>query len=464
MFTCPHCKNDFEVESADQVSIYNAKIPLFSLKCTECNRNTKKNKKDSESILEKFPDLQNEIEQAKAELEQAKAAKELDDADDITAGAGDFEEKFRDQLSIFGLNSKKYENKIRAVLKLVERTGATRDWLKYHMQKLNFGNKSIIESVVDLVFLDESDAGPVPPYPTGGSGGTMPGYSVQTLPGGQVILMPAQTHPEYRAPQPIIIDRGGREYDRDRVVKVGGEEQVIEEELDEKGKVTKRTIRGGKVDSGKEKEGNSLTEALTFLKDLGILGVKTPEPQPKVPEEVRDTLKELKESVSGLSAAMRDRGRGQDSTELKSVSDKIDKLQEQIAQLEKEKAAARDNEFKEHLTRIEKEIGAVREGEHYKPKHGLSDSQFEVDTKHRNLETVSSGFDRLSERITTPLNKMLENQTKLNAVLMLRNLEKEDDVPPGTYLRAMQAAPSASDGEIKAAVEKWKARAAGGAV
>jgi len=455
---CPHCKNDFEVESTDQVSIYNAKIPLFSIKCTECNRNTKKNKKDSESILEKFPDLQNEIEQAKAELEQAKAAKAaLDDEDDRDAGAGDFEEKFRDQLSIFGLNSKKYENKIKAVLKLIERTGATRDWLKYHMQKLNFGNKSIIESVVDLVFLDESDAGPMPPYPATGGGGSAQGYGVHTLPGGQVILMPAQTHPEYRAAQPIIIDRGGREYDRERVVKAGSDEQVIEEELDEKGKVTKRIIRGGKVEPAKE--GNSLIETLGLLKDLGIIGTKTPEAQPRVPDEVRDTLKELKESVIGLSAVVKAGGIKHDSGEVKGVSDKIDKLQEQITQLEKEKTTMRDNEFKEHLNRIEKELG-VRAGDYNKPKQGLSDLQFEVDTKHRNLETISGGFDRLSEKVTAPLNKLLENQTKLNAVLMLRNLEKEDGVPPGTYLRAMQAAPLSSDGEVKATVEKWKARAA----
>lgn len=463
MFTCPHCKEEFEVESADQVSVYNAYVPLFSLKCNLCNKNTKKNKKDSESILEKFPELKNEIEQVKAEMEQVKAAKAIEE-DDISAGAGDFEEKFRDQLSIFGLNSKKYDTKIKAVLKLIERTGATRDWLKYHMQKLNFGNKAIIESVVDLVFLDEGDSNPIPPYPA--AGGTMPGYSVQTLPGGQVILMPAQPQPHtqppfgaFGAPQPIIID--GRQREHDRVVKVGSDEQVIEEELDEKGRVTKRITRGGKVDSVKEKEGDSLKDTLTLMKDLGILGAKQPEPQPKVPDEVRETLKDLKEAVGSLSLTVRGDGRRQDSGELKGVSDKIDKLQEQIAQLEKEKANMRDTELREHLSRIERELGAVRDDRGYdRPKQGLSDSQFEIDTKHRNLVTMSDGFDRMAERVTNPLNKMLENQTKLNAVLMLRDLEKQDGVPSGTYLKALQAAPPSSDTDVKAAVEKWKARAA----
>lgn len=461
MFTCPFCKNEFEVESVDQVSIYNPKIPLLSVKCTECNKNTKRNKKDSLLIIEQLPELENEIEQAKAAL-----AAKISEDDDLTVGVGDFEEKFRDQLSIFGLNSKKYENKIKAVLKLIERTGATRDWLKYHMQKLGLGNKALIESIVDLVFLDEGDSGPIPPYPSIGGSGTLPGYNVQTVPGGgQVILIPAQQHaqPPFGATQPIIIDRGGRELDRDRVVKINSDEQVIEEELDENGKVTKRIIRGAKVDSVKEKGEGGIVETLNLLKDLGIIGIKQPAEQPKVPEEVRDTLKELKEAVSSLSTVVMGEGKKQDSDEFKGVTDKLDKLHEKISELEREKANMRDNEFKDHLNRIEKELSTVREDRGFfdKPKHGLTDSQFEVDTKHRNLVTMSEGFDRWGERVTAPLNKMLENQTRLNAVIMLRDLEKQDGVPPGTYLKAMQTVPPSSDTEVRAAVERWKNRAVG---
>lgn len=447
MFTCPHCKEDFDVESVNQVAIYNSKIPLFSIKCTNCNKNTKKNKNDSQIIMDKFPELQKEV-------EQKIASDALDISDDGKSNiVVDFEEKFRDQLSIFGMNTNKNEAKIKAVLKLIERTGATRDWLKYHMQKVNFGNKSVIESVVDLVFLDENDQGPpIPPYPSQG------GYNMQTLPGGQVMLVPPyqqQYIPQPAAPpqpQPIIIDRGS------------GDDEIIEEELGADGTVVKRKIiKGKRKNISVEKNDDGFLKMLTMMRDLGLLKMND-DAKNQPSDEIRETLQQLRDGIVGLGSAMKsDNNRSMGtSSELKIITDGINKLSDKIAEMEKEKLSAKNDEMREHLTRIENELRSVRDGRNSydKPIHGLSDTQFEIDTKHRNLITMSDGFDRMSDRVVTPLNKLLDSQSKLNAVILLRDLEKQDNVAPGTYMKILQPQHQGTgEIDVKATVEKWKNRA-----
>jgi hypothetical protein len=61
-----------------------------------------------------------------------------------------------------------------------------------------------------------------------------------------------------------------------------------------------------------------------------------------------------------------------------------------------------------------------------------------------------------------PIIKMQELQMRVNAVQMLRSMEIQDHVPPGTYLSTLQqsgAAREPPDDEVKQQVDSWRQRA-----
>lgn len=443
MVKCVHCEHEFEVDSPEQVSIYNPAARTLSIKCPECNRNTRVGKSDSEKIIEKFPDLEREIEQAKIR-------------EDEGTTIGGFEEKFREALSIFGLESKKYETKIKAILKLIDRTGASRDWLKYHLQRLNFTNKPTIDSIVDLVFLDEGDQPnmPAPTY-TGGPSAGAGGYSVQTLPGGQVILIPqAQTPQIPQAAQPIIIGRGEPS---EKIITTS--EQVVEEVLDGEGNVTKRIIKTAPHKTPEAREDNTL-KLLTTLKDIGLIHPPQQQQAKSIPDEISITLGTLKQSVADLGEKIKGGAPKPESEEMQKLTGLVTTLTAKIDAMEKERAENETRSLREELASLKQSIAALssRPEATTTPK-GLSDTQFEIDTKHRSLKTVTEAGDRLGERIITPLNKLLESQQKINSLLLVRDIEKQDGVAPGTYLKALTPTPSPTDTEVKDTVEKWTKRA-----
>jgi len=456
MYKCPHCKEEFDVGSADQIRVYNANARTLSIKCTECNKNFRLNKAESEKLFEKFPNLETEIEKAKAE----KVTKELDDE---SSPVDDFEEKLRDALGIFGLDSNKYKAKITAVCKLIERTGATRDWLKYHMQRVSFSNQKTIESVVDMVFLDDSDRAPIPPYPSNYQGAGS-GYAMQQLPGGQVILIPNTQQPQMQSGiQPIIIDRGG---DRsDRVVRESNDDGTIIEELDDEGKVKKRIIKGGSRQAAPvEKSEDQTLKIITMLKDVGLLQSpqsRTESQSAKIPDEIHQTLDQLKVAIVDMGSSLRDRPAKSENEDIKKMSETVNKLTEQIQTYEKEK---RDNEtksLKDELSQIRGDIAGIRDHRSGDaPASGLSDQQFGAHTQHKNLETVTDSVTHMGDRITYPLNEILKQQQKMNSLLLVRDIEKQDGVPAGTYMKVLMPSAAPGEGEVQATVKKWQDKAA----
>jgi len=456
MYNCPHCKEEFEVESVDQIRVYNANARTLSIKCTGCNKNFRLNKVGSEKLFEKFPDLESEIEKTKA----ARVTKEIEDE---SSPLGDFEEKLRDALSIFGLDSLKYKAKITAICKLIERTGASREWLRYHMQRLSFSNQKTIESIVDLVFLDESDSAPIPPYPSNTQGRSS-GYAMQQLPGGQVILIPQGQQPQMQSGiQPIIIDRGG---DRsDRVVRESNDDGTIIEELDDDGKVKKRIIKGGsRLAAPVEKNEDLTLRLLTTLKDIGLIQPpqqRTESQSARIPEEIHQTLEQLKEAMVVMSSSLRDRPAKSENEDIKKMSETVNKLTDQIQYYEKEK---RDNEtkaLKDGLSQVKEMIAGIqdrRSGD--APAAGLSDVQFGTHTQHKNLETVTDSVTHMGDRITHPLNEILKQQQKMNSLLLVRDIEKQDGVPAGTYMKVLMPSAAPGEGEVQATVKKWQDKAA----
>ncbi len=459
MYTCPHCHDEFELEKADDIRIFNVNARTLSIKCPACNKNFRLNKADSKILFEKFPELEEEVQKVKNE----KVTKDLD-PDEIPVG--DFEEKFRDALSIYGLDSNKFKNKINAICKLIERTGSTKEWLRYHMQRLSFTNQRTIESVVDLVYLDDGEQGIIPPYPTN-SQGRSGCFTQQPLPGGGVLLIPAMQQPQNQYPgQPIIINPGGNQGDRQ--VRESNDDGTITEILDDEGKVTKRIIKGGarRADTEDKSEGQILS-VITMLKEIGVIPSqqqRTEAQTTKVPDEIRQTLDQLKDAITVMSSSMHDRPSKSENEDIKRMEGTVNKLTEQLQQNEKEKKDNETKSLKDGLSRVEGMIAGLQDhrgGD--MPVGGLSDTQFGQHTQHKNLETISDSVTHMGDRITYPLNEILKNQQKMNSLLLVRDIEKQDNVPPGTYMKVLMPAVSPGEGEVKATVQKWQEKAAASA-
>ena len=455
MLKCPHCQHEFEPESSEQLGIYNAKTRILKAVCPECTKNFRLNREESDRLFEKYPDLKNDMEQMKVE-------KDVSEGDPDEPPANDFEEKFRAALAIFGLNHKKYEPKIKAILALIERTGSSRDWLKYYLQKFTLTNKQNIDSIVDYVFIDEDVGVNVPPRPTSGQGNSG-GFIQQPIPGGGFVLIPAMQQPQNQYPgQPIIINPGGNQGDRN--VRESNDEGTITEILDGEGNVTKRIIKGGSRQAAvAEKSEDQTLKIITMLKDVGLLQSpqqRTEQQTSKVPDEIRQTLDELKDAIVVMGTSMKDRTAKPENEEIKQMSATVNKLTEQIQTYEKEK---RDNDakaFKDELSQMKSMITNLQDRKSGDlPAAGLSDLQFGTHTQHKNLETVTESVTHVGDRITQPLNEILKNQQKMNSLLLVRDIEKQDGVAPGTYMKVLMPSASPGESEVKATVEGWQSKA-----
>lgn len=456
MLNCPHCEHEFEPESHNELGVYNAKTRILKAVCPECTKNFRLNREESDRLFEKYPELKNDMQQMKLE-------KDINKNEPDEPAASDFEDKFRDALSIFGLNHKKYEVKIQAILKLIDRTGASRDWLKYYLQKFTLTNKQNIDSIVDYVFIDEDTGGIMQPPPTQGQG-TSGGFVQQVLPGGQIMLIPAMQQPQNQYPgQPIIINPALNQGDRN--VRESNDDGTIIEELDDEGKVKKRIIKGGARQAAPVERSEDLTlKLLTTLKDIGLIQPPQTRTEPqtaRIPDEIHLTLTQLKDAIEIMGSSLRDKPAKSENEEIKRMAETVNKLTDQIQYYEKEK---RDNEtktIKDELSQVKGMISNLqdrRSGD--TPAAGLSDLQFGAHTQHKNLETVTDSVTHMGDRITHPLNEILKNQQKMNSLLLVRDIEKQDGVPAGTYMKVLMPAAPPGEGEVQATVKKWQDKAA----
>lgn len=456
MLHCPHCEHEFEPDTPEQFGIYNSKTGILKVACPECKTNFRLNRKVTDEYLELFPSLKNDMQQMKLEKDLTK-----DDPEELPVN--DFEDTFRAALTIYGLNQKKYEPKIKAILNLIERTGASRDWLKYHLGRFSLTNKQNIDSIVDYVFIDEETSNILPPPPGQGSGNSQ-GYAMQQIRDdrGNVYLIP-QNQPQQQGIQPIIIDRGG---DRnDRVVRESNDEGTVIEELDDDGKVKKRIIKGGSRQAVQtEKQEDQTLKIITLLKEFGLIQTpqnRTEQNTSNVPDEIRETLTQLKEAIVVLGSSNRDQTSKHENDEIKQMSATVNKLTDQIQQYEKDK---RDNETKmlrDELSQVKSMIAGIdtRRGSDV-PAAGLSDAQFGLHTQNKNLTTVTESVEHFGDRITAPMQEILKNQQRMNSLLLVRDIEKQDGVAPGTYMKVLTPIVSPGGDEVNATVKKWQQKAA----
>ena len=57
-------------------------------------------------------------------------------------------------------------------------------------------------------------------------------------------------------------------------------------------------------------------------------------------------------------------------------------------------------------------------------------------------------------------NEILKQQQKMNSLLLVRDIEKQDGVPAGTYMKVLMPSAAPGEGEVQATVKKWQDKAA----
>jgi hypothetical protein len=77
--------------------------------------------------------------------------------------------------------------------------------------------------------------------------------------------------------------------------------------------------------------------------------------------------------------------------------------------------------------------------------------------RRKSLETVTDKIEGLGQKILDPLAKLNETQIGMNHFLMLRQLEQQDKVAPGTYINAVNPSQqTVSRQDLDETVDRWK--------
>lgn len=435
----------------ENLSILRPEVPLINAVCPQCHKSQVLNKEISLQLAEEHfkEDIAAAIEESETESNMP------------SLGIGT---KVKETLELLGYSGKKWKDKLKTITEFVRTTpmyqnpdglyrllaawGIDVQHIPLIIQKV-FGG---YDYMAQQQFFNFGSGG----YPGANMPGmNMPGafnnqpggYTMQQTPTGQIILIP----PTAPAPQPTVNTRSSHD-------------ETVVEEIIEDGVVVKRIIKGPLREHKDDREDPTL-KLLSTLKDLGFINNsaqhQAAQPAPAVSPEIRETLDELSGAVAALGSAMGGRRTDDKDDEIRALTDMVKQLTNKIDTYEKEKDADERKALRDELSSIRSQIVSIGSTPRDPaPAAGLSDTQFQTHTKHKSLITVSESADRLSSKIAEPLNEMVRMQSKLNALLLLRDAEKQDGVAPGTYLKVMQPQPVPSDTQVASTVQKWKERAA----
>jgi uncharacterized phage infection (PIP) family protein YhgE len=178
-------------------------------------------------------------------------------------------------------------------------------------------------------------------------------------------------------------------------------------------------------------------------------------PPPAVSPEIAQTLDKISSVLNTLSnsqsAARVDRDdhdgdvSRQYKTELKGLNDEIKQM--------------RDDQHKAEMSSLRSEVNALREHATNSSPSGLNDFQFEIESKQKNLQTITEAVESTGSKLIEPLIEMQSMQAKLSGMLAVRQLEMADQVPPGTYASAIAPKKDVSDDEVSSTLKTWRERA-----
>jgi len=290
--------------------------------------------------------------------------------------------------------------------------------------------------------------GPIPNY-TGVSSKPVPmgaGYTMQQTPQGQVIIIPPAP-PATPAPQPQ------RESD----------DTVTIVETVEDGKVVSRTIKqkasaqSGVPAAEQKSSADELKSVMGILKEFGVIGSTTnPNPSPQAASpEITKTLEKIS---SVLATIGNERSSAHlDSTDRESAA--ATQYKNELKDLNDEIKKMREDQHKVEMSSLKDEVSAMRRLVENAPANGLSDFQFGVDSKQKNLKMISDIVASTGNKIVEPLIELQMMQGRFNGLLAVRQLELEDKVAPGTYLSALATKQDVPDEVVSNTLKTWRERA-----
>lgn len=448
------CGTEIEL-TKENLNILRADVPLLNAICPKCHQAKALSKQLSKGLAELF--FKDEI------------AEDIEDKENGTSmmPSTGIANKVQDTLSLLGYQGKKWKDKVNAIVEFSRTTPLYQTPNGMHQLLAAWGiDVQHIPMIIQKVF-GGADTMSSPNYNFGGQnqGG---GFIIQQNPQGQMVLVPAQSMQSQQMPgQPIIVNTGGAQ--SERVVRHDDDEDVIVEKLDEDGKVKERVIKSKRRPGvNADKPEDQTLKLLTLFKEIGLIQPQQRQAEQqvaRVPDEIQTTLDRLTDAISEMRSSVRDRPDERENEDIRKMSETVNKLTEQIQTYEKEK---RDNEtksLKDELFSIKGLIAGLQEKRNADlPAAGLSDLQFGHHTQHKNLETVTESISRVGDRLAMPINEVLKQQQKMNSLLLVRDIEKQDNVAPGTYMKVLAPTTSPGESEVQATVKKWQDKAASASI
>jgi len=475
--------------SRETLSIFKPNIPLLNSKCPYCSKSSVLDKDRSIALIDQFfPEEYAEYKETgtwpgyvtkekpadkRPETAQVQSKGEAsesggDDGADGTMGwvqpppvqspSAALADRVEKTLLLLGYKGKAWQEKLRAVKELVSTTltyqnpqglvallgsmGIDAVHAQIVLQRVFKGVEGVQEQKMQQIFAglggDYTLPGNSPasiPIVIGGEGIGKP--TVHQTPQGSVIIMPAV---DTRAKEP-----------ESRTVP--GRVEVIEE-LDDKGRVKARRYIGGVPDSmqpaGDPEE--KFLEKMLKMRDL--FG---PKEQSAAPQQRDDALMSVMQSIADTVQLLGRRidQSDQRSTAIGEESQALLELREQLHRTEEKLDEERQRAAENRVKVLEEEVRNLRTGRGA----NVSDHQAELGFRKDSLETVVGAVESLGTRVVEPLVEMNKVQVKLQALLMAREMARQDGANPADYIKAMSPAPEPTSQEVQATVDKWKQRA-----
>lgn len=453
-FTCKRaskgggkCEYDIPL-TKENLQIFKPASRQLSAICPECGMVNILSKEQSAPLIELY--FPGEIEELLAEKEEERSEGVLDLFPSTT-----FADRVVETLQLLGYSGKAWKQKLDTMREFITDIPAYQTPVGLHNFLAKFKiDVQLIPLVIQRVFGASEEQG-APDYsallggrsaypagpgiPPGGSiqSYQAQGYQVQQAPGGHLILIPPQ--PYTPAPPPRARDDDAIE---------------IEERLDKDGNVVGRIYRGSAAKAMQQapresSEVDVLGKLLKLLKETGMI-------KPDAPQQKADpVLAELKAGLDGLGnriAQLTQGGKGDDAT-MKIISKYESRLDEMAAQLKE----VQSTQHQKEIAALQEQIVSLQEQTKSAARRGTTSEERELEARQKSLETVTDKIEGLGTKILDPITKMNEAQVNMNHFILLRQLEQQDGVPPGTYLQVMNpSVQTVSKQEVEDTVEQWK--------
>ena len=453
-FTCKRAsksggKCEYEIPlTRENLQIFKPATRQLSAICPECGMVNILSKEVSAPLIELY--FPGEIEELLAEREEEKSEGVLDLFPSTT-----FADRVVETLQLLGYSGKAWKQKLDTMREFITDIPAYQTPVGLHNFLAKFKiDVQLIPLVIQRVFGASEEQG-APDYSAllGGrsaypAGPGIPpagsiqsyqaqGYQVQQAPGGHLILIP---------PQPFAPPPPARARDDDAI--------EIEERLDKDGNVIGRIYRGSAARAMQQAPRESseidvLGKLLVLLRETGVI-------KPDAPQQKADpVLAELKAGLDGLGnriSQLTQGGKSDDAT-LKIITKYEQRLDEMSNQLKE----VQSSQHQKEIAGLQEQIVGLKEQTKAAARSGMTAEERDLEVRRKSLETVTDKIEGLGQKILDPLAKLNETQIGMNHFLMLRQLEQQDKVAPGTYINAVNPSQqTVSRQDLDETVDRWK--------